>query len=48
MVELRRNKKTGIVESFKDGKKVGEVVTMGDMTKKETPDGKQNRGNSNR
>ena len=33
MVELRRNKKTGIVESFRDGKKVGKVITMGDTTK---------------
>lgn len=33
MVELRRNKKTGIVESFRNGKKIGEVITMGDSTK---------------
>lgn len=33
MVELRRNKKTGIVESFRNGKKIGEVITMGDTTK---------------
>lgn len=34
MVELRRNKKTGIVESFRNGKKIGEVITMGDTNKK--------------
>ena len=28
---LKRNKETGIVESFTDdGKKIGEVITMGD------------------
>lgn len=33
---LERNKKTGIVESFDDnGTKVGEVITMGDMVKKD-------------
>ncbi len=33
---LRRNKETGIVESFDDnGKKIGEVVTMGDEIGKE-------------
>lgn len=30
MVEFKRNKKTGIVEIWKDGKKVGEIRTMGD------------------
>ena len=29
-MELIRNKETGIVEAWKDGKKVGEVITMGD------------------
>lgn len=47
MVELRRNKKTGIVEAFKDGKKVGKVVTMGDTDKGDDDNGKKNRGNSN-
>ena len=33
---LERNKKTGIVESFDDnGKKIGEVITMGDLVKKD-------------
>lgn len=45
MIELRRNKKTGVVESFKNGKKIGQVITMGDTIKKETPDGKKKRGN---
>lgn len=32
---LKRNKETGIVESFSDnGKKIGEVTTMGDLVKK--------------
>lgn len=31
---LERNKETGIVESFDDsGKKIGEVITMGDLVK---------------
>lgn len=29
-VEFKRNKETGIVEAFVDGRKVGEVTTMGD------------------
>lgn len=38
MIELRRNKKTGIVESFKNGKKIGQVITMGDDVKKKKRD----------
>ena len=30
MKELKRNKNTGIVEVWENGKKVGEIVTMGD------------------
>lgn len=30
MIEFRRNKETGILEAWKDGKKVGEIITMGD------------------
>lgn len=30
MIEFKRNPKTGIVEVWKDGKKTGEVSTMGD------------------
>lgn len=33
MIEFRRNKKTGILEVWKDGKKTGEVITMGDNVK---------------
>ena len=40
MIEFIRNEKTGILEAFKDGKKVGEVITMGDRIKKEKPNGK--------
>ena len=40
---LRRNKETGIVESFDDnGNKIGEVITMGDfVTKKEVEKDKE-------
>lgn len=30
MIEFKRNPDTGILEVWKNGKKVGEVVTMGD------------------
>lgn len=30
MIEFIRNKETGILEAWKDGKKIGEVLTMGD------------------
>ena len=30
MIEFKRNPETGILEVWKDGKKVGEVATMGD------------------
>ncbi len=30
MTEFRRNKETGTLEVWRDGKKIGEVVTMGD------------------
>jgi hypothetical protein len=33
MIEFKRNKDTGIVEVWKDGKKVGEITTMGDEIK---------------
>lgn len=42
MIELKRNKETGIVESWKDGKKIGEVITMGDMVKKDEKAEKEN------
>lgn len=31
MIEFRRNKETGILEVWKDGVKIGEVITMGDL-----------------
>lgn len=34
MIEFRRNKKTGILEVWKNGKKIGEIRTMGDEVKK--------------
>lgn len=33
MIEFKRNKKTGILEAWKNGKKIGEVITMGDEIK---------------
>ena len=33
MKEIKRNKETGILEVWEDGKKVGEIVTMGDALK---------------
>lgn len=33
-IEFKRNKKTGILEVFKNGKKIGEITTMGDNVKK--------------
>jgi hypothetical protein len=40
MIEFKRNKKTGIVEVWKDGKKIGEVVTMGDQINGNEPKNK--------
>ena len=33
MIQFKRNPKTGIVEAYKDKKKIGSVVTMGDKIK---------------
>lgn len=41
MIEFKRNKETGIVEVWKNGKKVGEIVTMGDLIMKEQDDEKK-------
>lgn len=30
MIEFKRNKETGILEVWKNGKKIGEIITMGD------------------
>ena len=30
MKEFRRNKETGILEVWENGKKIGEIITMGD------------------
>ena len=30
MIEFKRNEKTGILEVWKDGKYIGDVITMGD------------------
>lgn len=29
-MEFKRNKETGILEAWKDGKKIGDIKTMGD------------------
>lgn len=34
-IELKRNEKTGIVESWKNGKKIGEIITIGDLVRSE-------------
>ena len=34
MIEFRRNKENGILEVWKNGKKIGEIITMGDNVKK--------------
>ena len=36
MVEFIRNKETGILEVWKDGKKIGEIITMGDEISKQS------------
>lgn len=33
MIEFKRNKKTGILEAWKDGKHIGNIITMGDEVK---------------
>lgn len=30
MIEFKRNKETGILEVWENGKKIGEIITMGD------------------
>lgn len=30
MIEFKRNKKTGVVEAWKNGNLVGPIITMGD------------------
>lgn len=35
-IEFKRNKETGEVEAYKNGKKIGEVKTMGDELKQTT------------
>lgn len=47
MITFKRNKKTGIVEAFRNGKKIGEIITMGDQTK-EKSDARRNETRSNR
>lgn len=37
-MEFIRNKDTGILEVWENGKKVGEIITMGDMLDDKTKD----------
>lgn len=30
-IEFKRNKETGILEAWKNGKKAGDIITMGDI-----------------
>lgn len=30
MIEFKRNKETGILEVWKDGKEIGDIITIGD------------------
>lgn len=36
MIEFRRNKENGILEVWKNGKKIGKIVTMGDKILKQS------------
>lgn len=35
MIEFKRNKETGMLEVWKNGKYVGNIITMGDEVKKD-------------
>ena len=47
MTEFRRNQDTGILEVWKDGKKTGEIWTMGDEIYAERDTSGQQRTSSN-
>lgn len=36
MIKFKRNKNTGILEVWKNGKKIGKMTTMGDEVKKKS------------
>ena len=40
MIEFKRNKKTGILEAWENGKKVGKIITMGDQVNAKQPENK--------
>ena len=48
MIEFKRNKETGVLEAWKDGKKIGEVITMGDEITGRPPDEEKEEKNENR
>lgn len=35
MIKFIRNKSTGILEAYKNGKKISDIITMGDEIKKD-------------
>ena len=43
MIEFKYNKETGILEVWKNGKKIGEIITMGDEI-----NGEQNQRKNNK
>lgn len=43
MIEFKRNKETGILEVWKDEKKIGDVITMGDEIGGSDQEGRNNR-----
>ena len=42
MIEFKRNKETGMLEAYKDGKKIGEIITMGDNVNGKGSNGSRN------
>ena len=48
MGEFRRNLETGILEVWENGKKTGEIVTMGDLIMKEQDDEKKKKNDDDK
>lgn len=48
MIEFRRNLETGILEVWENGKKTGEIITMGDLIMKEQGDEQKNKDYNNK
>lgn len=47
-IEFKRNQKTGILETWVDGKKTGEILTMGDVIIQETKQEKSDQKNESK